>query len=331
MLLENLGLSLSTRKTLITPVTSTMRFLGHHLRVRRHPTSGRLLLHLLIPKERSQQLRRKVKALFDVSTQHRQKRHSMTAVLGLNDYALIVGVANYDPDSPYKPLRGPPNDCKEFRQWLLADAGVPSANIRTVVWSPRERMPYPSSGDAGEALSRVLKPEGHLNEPGGRRLYLFSASHCEAAADLDADVITADARPPVHASFRITRIASKVRRSGLFEEIVLFVDGCRDRANTDSLPHKLRLPTGPHKTRVLYAFACGYDSSAHERRFGTKHRGVFSKALMEGLRGGARMKSSRITASSLERFLVKRMPELCKEGQEQEPEIYCPSKPFVLL
>ena len=70
MLSEALGLSLSAQKTLITPVTSTMRFLGHHLRVRRHPTSGRLLPHLLIPKERSQHLRRKVKALFDVSTKN---------------------------------------------------------------------------------------------------------------------------------------------------------------------------------------------------------------------------------------------------------------------
>jgi RNA-directed DNA polymerase len=68
MLGETLGLSLSAEKTLITPVTSTMRFLGHHLRVRRHPVSGRLLPRLVIPKERSQRLRRTIKALFAMST-----------------------------------------------------------------------------------------------------------------------------------------------------------------------------------------------------------------------------------------------------------------------
>jgi len=59
-----LGLSLSEEKTLITPVTSVMRFLGHHLRVRRHPVHGRLAVHAVIPKERSQRLRRTIKGLF---------------------------------------------------------------------------------------------------------------------------------------------------------------------------------------------------------------------------------------------------------------------------
>jgi group II intron reverse transcriptase/maturase len=70
MLGETLGLSLSAEKTLITPVTSTMRFLGHHLRVRKHPLSGRLLPRLVIPKERSQRLRRKITGLFAMSTKN---------------------------------------------------------------------------------------------------------------------------------------------------------------------------------------------------------------------------------------------------------------------
>ena len=45
-----------------------MHFLGHHLRVRRHPISGRLLPRLVIPKERSQRLRHKIADLFDIST-----------------------------------------------------------------------------------------------------------------------------------------------------------------------------------------------------------------------------------------------------------------------
>jgi RNA-directed DNA polymerase len=34
---RKLGLALSEEKTLVTPVTSTMRFLGHHIRVRELP------------------------------------------------------------------------------------------------------------------------------------------------------------------------------------------------------------------------------------------------------------------------------------------------------
>lgn len=70
VLSDTLGLSLSESKTLITPVTSTMRFLGHHLRVRRHPAKGTLLPRLVIPKDRSQRLRRKITTLFNVSTKN---------------------------------------------------------------------------------------------------------------------------------------------------------------------------------------------------------------------------------------------------------------------
>jgi hypothetical protein len=65
---STLGLSLSEEKTLVTPVTSTMRFLGHHLRVREHPVSGRLVPQAVIPKERSKRLRIAIKGIFRRTT-----------------------------------------------------------------------------------------------------------------------------------------------------------------------------------------------------------------------------------------------------------------------
>ena len=62
-----LGLTLSTEKTLITPVTSTLRFLGHHLRVRPRPSTGRMVPRLVIPKERTQRLRRTITAILSGS------------------------------------------------------------------------------------------------------------------------------------------------------------------------------------------------------------------------------------------------------------------------
>jgi len=64
LLREELSLELSEHKTLVTPVTTPMRFLGHHLRVRHHPSRGRLVSMAVIPKERSQRLRERIKALF---------------------------------------------------------------------------------------------------------------------------------------------------------------------------------------------------------------------------------------------------------------------------
>lgn len=65
---RKLGLLLSEDKTLVTPVTSTMRFLGHHLRVRERPQRGGLAPLAAIPKERTQRLRRKIKSIFRRST-----------------------------------------------------------------------------------------------------------------------------------------------------------------------------------------------------------------------------------------------------------------------
>jgi group II intron reverse transcriptase/maturase len=61
---EEMGLSLSEEKTLVTPVTSAIHFLGHSLRVRYVQMLGATLCVLSIPKEKSQQLRRTVKNIF---------------------------------------------------------------------------------------------------------------------------------------------------------------------------------------------------------------------------------------------------------------------------
>ena len=65
---SQLGLTLSPEKTLVTAVTSTMRFLGHYLRVRAHPTYRRLVPRLVIPMDRSNRLRRRIALIFDRST-----------------------------------------------------------------------------------------------------------------------------------------------------------------------------------------------------------------------------------------------------------------------
>ena len=65
---DRLGLELSETKTLVTPVTSAIAFLGHHVRVRPHPAHGRMVSTTVIPKERSQRMRRRIKQLFRYNT-----------------------------------------------------------------------------------------------------------------------------------------------------------------------------------------------------------------------------------------------------------------------
>jgi RNA-directed DNA polymerase len=58
---ENLNLELSEKKTLVTSVTNRLRFLGHHVCVRLHPFNGRLVSTAVIPKDRSQLMRQRIK------------------------------------------------------------------------------------------------------------------------------------------------------------------------------------------------------------------------------------------------------------------------------
>ena len=61
VLRDTLHLELSETKTLVTPVTKTLRFLGHHVRVRPHPSHRRMVSTAVIPKDRTQRLRERIK------------------------------------------------------------------------------------------------------------------------------------------------------------------------------------------------------------------------------------------------------------------------------
>jgi group II intron reverse transcriptase/maturase len=68
MLKSRLGLELSETKTLVTPVTEPMPFLGHHVRVRRHPVTHEMVSATVIPKHASHRLRERIKDVFRACT-----------------------------------------------------------------------------------------------------------------------------------------------------------------------------------------------------------------------------------------------------------------------
>jgi RNA-directed DNA polymerase len=70
LLKERLGLELSEEKTLVTPVTERMNFLGHRIVVRPHPCDGRMVVTNLVPKEASHRFRETIKQMFQRHTLH---------------------------------------------------------------------------------------------------------------------------------------------------------------------------------------------------------------------------------------------------------------------
>ena len=69
ILKDSLNLELAEAKTLVTPVTEPIRFLGFHFRVQRHPVYG-WTSKVFIPKDKSRSLRRSIKLVFHRSTIH---------------------------------------------------------------------------------------------------------------------------------------------------------------------------------------------------------------------------------------------------------------------
>ena len=70
---ETMDLELSERKTLVTPVTKPLRFLGYHVKVRYHPLHQRMMSATLIPRDRTRRLRKIIKRIFG--------RHTLSSTL----------------------------------------------------------------------------------------------------------------------------------------------------------------------------------------------------------------------------------------------------------
>jgi len=159
---SRLGLSLSEEKTLVTPVTSTMRFLGHHLRVRPHPDDGHAVPQAVIPKEQSKRLRQKIKDIFRRATCQEtlesRLRLANPVLRGWANFyrhawgAKRVFVANdhYVWWTIYRWLRKkhPKTRMQEIHRqygWRKprSDASVARRNNRSVAHVPHPRLPLP--------------------------------------------------------------------------------------------------------------------------------------------------------------------------------------------
>jgi RNA-directed DNA polymerase len=90
LLKQHLGLELAEAKTLVTPVTEPMRFLGHHVRVRCHPLRKVMVSVTLLPKHASHRLRERIKDLF---RRHTTSRTLADRLQALNP--LLKGWSNF--------------------------------------------------------------------------------------------------------------------------------------------------------------------------------------------------------------------------------------------
>jgi len=257
-----------------------------------------------------------------------------------NDWAIAVGIGKY-PDPGFEPLKGPEVDARDFHSWVTSKAGgaVPKEQAKLIV-SPAQRPK--SVINAKPAAEQVQEFFEHLDtlarrrasRMAGRRLYLYFSGHGFAPEQEEVGLLMANAtRDRLKHHIPGKAWANLFFRSGYFEEVLLFMDCCRT-----NLPHSI--PNPPSFTasdnpqaikngRRLFVFATKWGTETRERVFkGKQTRGVFTVALLEGLRGRACAPgTSEVTTKSLRNYFHNSMRSYLPEVALNDPSI--PEEPDV--
>lgn len=265
--------------------------------------------------------------------------------LNAQDWAIVAGI-NYYPG--FTNLMGPVNDSTEFHRWMLRRGFVPDDHVFQIqsppVAPPTLSAARPTLDQLSGAFSELVRKANSLDlHYLGRRLYIFLSGHgivATRAATPDfreAALLMANADENslgLHVGARAH--AEWFRSLGIFDEVILFADCCRDQE--DNVP-----PTNPvmpawrrqrKEGRHFYAFPTMVGSKAWERGFGMPAtvRGIFSYVVVEALNNSKLYdENGCLSASALEKHLYTTVPAL---NDKQNPIIdypHDPTKPDIVF
>lgn len=271
------------------------------------------------------------------------------------DWAIVVGVNSYPGITN---LQGPENDAQRFYDWLTSPKGgaIPVTNPPGENLAPGNQAilikssDFPASANASTAKPTQIEINAafdylynaavkNLDDKGrtriGRRLYLYFAGHGfipsfgTVSNPHDAALFTANAAydiPGNHISGR--PYAHLFFNSGVFGEIILLMDCCRDdnpNCPPNTAPYKVLKGTPPDLVDRSYFFGFGtkWNRQAHEREMDDgKWHGVFTTALLAGLSGAAAdVDTGDITARRLIGYLYNYMKTYFSNQDRNNPDM----------
>lgn len=233
-------------------------------------------------------------------------------------YAIIVGIKYAD--DALNTLQGPENDARSFCDWVVLPdgGGVPEDDThrQLILSSSFGGVVEPTAARvvaAFEALDAIANRNGDagLRRRVGKRLYIYLAGHGFAPSNRDDEtgLLVADAKFGDYQQHILGRYCAEwAYKAYYFDEIILFMDCCRTPLHTNPVlnfkPREINA-AGFEKVRRLYCFACRWSFKTREREMppDSSWRGVFTTALLEGLKGAAADERGRVTAESLYRYL----------------------------
>jgi hypothetical protein len=268
-------------------------------------------------------------------------------------FAVVIGINRYP---GYRDLQHAKRDAEDVFTWLRSTAGgnLPEGNVTCVIPTEDDEAGFAAPSDAWPTTQLVQHALEEFNRRVGEhvderpedwdrtRLYLYASGHGLApdggvAAVLMADV---DASPHVESFGRNIEISfyeTWYRSVGLFKEVVFLADCCRGRDVDARGAHPPWNTSSRARGRVTTAMglATTFDALAFEdaAELGDAGRGFFTRALIEGLRGGAADPSTgEITTTSLGLYVALALPVIC-EGERRPQESSWPvdvAHPIVL-
>lgn len=259
-----------------------------------------------------------------------------------DDFAVVIGINRYP---KINDLKAPTCDAIRFYLWLRCPKGgnVPKDRIHLLL-SPIRRSRWgkrPTNGShvdpifetmVRQAASRRRNGEG---ERLGRRFYLFLAGHGieDTHPEKYPALLLANADWADFANEHIPGLvfAQALQSSGLFEEVVLFMDTCRGECRLAGKKTLFNFfPSSQNvNPKKFYGFAAQRGQPAREVPvIGTRRgrwTGRFSSFVLEGLRGLARDHNGAITGESLKKYVKKCHDQLVYDSPgDMLPYIYPP-------
>jgi hypothetical protein len=250
--------------------------------------------------------------------------------MGANDYAIVVGISKYP---ALGDLDGPEADAKDFFDWLVDPKGgaVPNDpdHISLLLSSnyppaPVQLKAKPQVSDIEEVFDNYYI-KGKEEAVVGDRLYLYFAGHGFAPSLEDAALLMANAARGMtgyHLPGR--KYANWFRQAAFFKEVVLFMDCCRESYQL-SAPREVPYEklNGDKPATPYFAFATQWSRATREGPWGENGatRGLFTLALLAGLRGGAAQDANgQVTGEALESFTFNFIRKKFSEWDEKERE-----------
>lgn len=243
-------------------------------------------------------------------------------------YAVVVGIDRYPGLSD---LRHAKRDAEHMVTWLRSREGgnLPEDNVFEVMADP--------AVEPGFTVETAVPTETHVDDKLGTvnkrmrekldadpaawessRLYIYASAHGVAPGAGVAAVLMANVDSDPHImsfgrNIELSLYETWYRACGVFREVVLLADCCRDREFTASGngPPWLSCaePYAPSNTAL--GLATTYGTLAFEPEEDDDGHGYFTRAMVDGLTGGAAdPMTGEVTTTSLGEYIRRAVPVL---------------------